>query len=127
MKAFASCLAFIFCAHTAFPCAWVTGTKFSGKRTEVSGMSGLWQLRHAMKMDRRPDGAEMETALRSATNFNDRSDYSVALMYLGRNQEAVALLEQLEKEKPGEYFIAANLGTACELSGNNEEALRWIN
>lgn len=69
----------------------------------------------------------MEASLRGATNFNDRSDYSVALMYLGRSPEAVELLQQLEKEKSGQYFIAANLGTAYELSGDNEDALRWIN
>ncbi len=68
----------------------------------------------------------MEGDLRSSTNFDDRSDYSVALMYLGRYKEAVELLQKLEKENPGQYFIAANLGTAYELSGNNEEALHWI-
>ena len=69
----------------------------------------------------------MEASLRGSTNFNDRSDYAVALMYIGRSKEAVELLRQLEKERLGEYFVAANLGTAYELSGNNEEALRWIN
>ena len=77
-------------------------------------------------MDRHPDGVKMEADLRGAAKFSDRSDYSVALMYLGRNKEAVDLLQQLEKEQPGEYFVASNLGTAFELSGNNEEALRWI-
>lgn len=33
----------------------------------------------------------------------------------------------MEKEKPGEYYVAANLGTAYELAGNNEQALHWIN
>ena len=69
----------------------------------------------------------MEASLRGATNFNDRSDYAVALMFLGRSPEAVYLLQKLESEQPGQYFIAANLGTAFELNGNNEEALRWIN
>jgi tetratricopeptide (TPR) repeat protein len=68
----------------------------------------------------------MEAELRNSTNFNDRSDYSIALMYLGRSKEAVELLKTLEKEQPGHYFIAANLGTAYELSGDNEEAARWI-
>ena len=68
----------------------------------------------------------MESDLRSSTNFTDRSDYAVALMYLGRHQEAVTLLHQLEAERPGEYFVAGNLGTAYELTGKNEEALRWI-
>ena len=83
-------------------------------------------LRHYMQKNPQPDGMKMEADLRGATNFNDRSDYSVALMYLGRSKEAVELLQQLETEQPGQYFIAANLGTAYELSGNNQEALRWI-
>ncbi|MDB6028377.1 MAG: tetratricopeptide repeat domain protein, partial [Verrucomicrobiales bacterium] len=74
----------------------------------------------------KPDGAKMEAELRGATEFDKRNDYSVALMYLGRSQEAVTLLEGLEKEKPGQYTIAANLGTAYELSGNNAQALHWI-
>lgn len=83
-------------------------------------------LRRAVERNNRPKGKQMEADLRNATNFTDRSDYSVALMYLGRSAEAADLLEKLEKEKPGEYFIAANLGTAYELTGKNEEALRWI-
>jgi tetratricopeptide (TPR) repeat protein len=47
-------------------------------------------------------------------------------MYLGRSKEAVELLQALEKVQPGKYFIAANLGTAYELTGNYEEAARWI-
>jgi tetratricopeptide (TPR) repeat protein len=68
----------------------------------------------------------METKLRGATNFNERSDYAIALLFLGRNGEAVELLEALEVEQPGTYFVAANLGTAYELSGRNEDALKWI-
>lgn len=68
----------------------------------------------------------MEADLRTATNFDDRCDYAVAKMYLGQYNEAVELLRQLETEKPGEYAVAANLGTAYELSGDNESALKWI-
>jgi tetratricopeptide (TPR) repeat protein len=95
-------------------------------RTFVSGMSRAGILRHYIEMDRHKDGAQMEADLRGATEFTNRSDYSVALMYLGRGKEAVVLLEHLEKEQPGHYYIAANLGTAYELSGNNAEAIRWI-
>ena len=65
----------------------------------------------------------MEQEFRDKPSFEDRNDYAVALMYLGHNQEAVALLEKLEAEQPGKYFVAANLGTACELSGKNAEAI----
>jgi hypothetical protein len=36
-------------------------------------------------------------------------------------KEAVAILEELEDKRPGFYFTAANLGTAYELSGENEK------
>src|SRR4029077_4646012 len=58
--------------------------------------------------------------------FNERSDYAVSLVYVGKTKEAVELLQSLEKEQPGTYIAAANLGTALELLGNNEEALHWI-
>ena len=68
----------------------------------------------------------MQSALANSTSFNGRSDYAVSLVYIGKTKEAVELLETLEKEKPGAYVVAANLGTALELLGNNEEALHWI-
>src|SRR6185437_11772073 len=103
-----------------------SGTKFNGEWTSGELLRPVMQLRRALNRDLERDGAEMEAALRGSTNFNDRSDYSIALMYLGRSKEAVELLQALENERPGEYFIAANLGTAYELTGNNEEAARWI-
>ena len=126
MKSLASYLAFLFIAQTALPCVWISGTKYSGERTSVNARSGTRELEKSLRANRKPDGVKMEADLRGATNCNDRSDYSIALMYLGRGDEAVERLQELEKEKPGEYFIAANLGTAYELSGNNAEALRWI-
>ena len=39
---------------------------------------------------------------------------------------AIADLEKLEQEAPGKYSVAANLGTAYELAGDNEKALKWI-
>ncbi len=120
------CCCLILLTHSAFPCVWVLGTKYNGMRTFVSGLSRDRILCHYVEMDRHKDGAQMEAELRGATEFTNRNDYCVALMYLGRSKEAVTLLEQLEKEEPRHYYIAANLGTAYELSGNNEDALRWI-
>ena len=41
-------------------------------------------------------------------------------------KEAIELLEELEKKSPGQYAVAANLGTAYELNGDNRKALEWI-
>ena len=103
-----------------------SGTKFNGMWTSDASPYRTIELRRALSRDLAEDGTRMEADLRSSTNFNDRSDYAIALMYLGRGQEAVELLQKLEKEQPGQYFVAANLGTAYELTGHNEEAAHWI-
>jgi hypothetical protein len=83
------------------------------------------RLRHAMRVDLRQEGMKLQAASTS-TNFNNRSDYAVSLIFLGKTKEAVELLQSLEQERLGAYFVAANLGTAQELLGNNEDALHWI-
>src|SRR5690349_1631764 len=109
------CLCLLLFTQTAFPCINRSGTKFNGEPGGSPYRGGVYELKQALASNPAQDGATMETDLRGATEFEKRSDYSAALMYLGRSKEAVALLEQLEKEKPGQYFIAANLGTAYEL------------
>ncbi len=50
----------------------------------------------------------------------------MALIYLGRYDEAIDILEEVERQQPGESIVATNLGTAYELSGNLDRALEWI-
>ena len=126
MKAVTIFLVILFSTLPTFACVNIVGTKYSGERGGTIGRMGVQELRYAFKRNTKPDGIKMEADLRGSTNFSDRSNYAVALMYLGRSQEAVQLLESLEKESPGEFYVAGNLGTAYELSGNNESALKWI-
>jgi hypothetical protein len=129
MKACLFCCAILLFAVQGQSCAnfsGSSGTKFNGAWTSGASPHRLIELKRALGRNLQNDGAQMEAALRNSTNFNDRSDYSIALMYLGRSKEAVDLLNTLEKEQPGQYFIAANLGTAYELSGDNEDAAHWI-
>lgn len=70
--------------------------------------------------------AGIERRLATDPYVDSRNDLAVSLIHLGRVREAVALLEDLEDKRPGFYFTAANLGTAYELSGENEKALKWI-
>ena len=58
--------------------------------------------------------------------FTVRSDYAVTLVHRGESRKAVLILESVEKEHPGEYIVAANLGTAYELSGDLDKAQQWI-
>ena len=54
------------------------------------------------------------------------NNLAVALLHLGKIKEAISILENMEKGSPHQYYVAANLGTAYELNGENEKALQWI-
>lgn len=64
--------------------------------------------------------------LRNASDLPGRNNYAVALIHLGRLDEAVSVLLRLEKEFPGHYSVASNLGTAYDLMGQDVLALEWI-
>lgn len=68
---------------------------------------------------------ELEARL-SEGDFRVKNDYAAALIRVGEAARAVEVLEAVEKEHPGEYIVAANLGTAYELSGDLKQAYRWI-
>lgn len=51
---------------------------------------------------------------------------AVEILLDGDTKSAIELLQGIEAAHPGRYETAANLGTALELSGNNEGALKWI-
>jgi tetratricopeptide (TPR) repeat protein len=59
-------------------------------------------------------------------DFRVKNDLATTLAHTGEAEEAVKLLEEVEAEKPGLYFTAANLGTAYELAGDDRKALEWI-
>lgn len=60
------------------------------------------------------------------SDVEHRNNLAVALLHLGKVKEAIKILEKIEKEKPGLYYTATNLGTAYELNGENTSALKWI-
>lgn len=59
-------------------------------------------------------------------DFKVRNDYAAKLLRQGKTKRSIAILESVEKEHPGEYMVAANLGTAYELDGDVDRALQWI-
>ena len=107
-KSFFCAVVILLIASSSFACINKSGTKYGGGSGSYFGWRGL---QNAIKKSLLEDGVEMERELRGATNFNDRSDYAVALMFLGRSAEAVELLNKLEQEQPGQFFVAANLGS----------------
>ena len=69
---------------------------------------------------------KLQKKLEKEKNYMLLSDYSVCLMKLGRNKEALKILVELYSHYPNEYKIAANLGTAYELNGEVDSALKYI-
>jgi tetratricopeptide (TPR) repeat protein len=69
---------------------------------------------------------KLEDKLKKDKNYMLLSDYSLGLMKLGKNKEALELLKELYRHYPGEFRIVSNLGTAYELSGQPDSALRYI-
>jgi tetratricopeptide (TPR) repeat protein len=66
---------------------------------------------------------EIQAALDKKIDYKLLSDYAWNEVKVGNRENAVKLLEILYKEHPNEYNIVANLGTACEVVGKNNEAL----
>ena len=58
--------------------------------------------------------------------LENSNDLGVARLLTGKIDAAIALFRETEKKFPGNARVAANLGTALELKGENEEALKWI-
>jgi tetratricopeptide (TPR) repeat protein len=54
------------------------------------------------------------------------SDYGVILIYLGRYDDAINVYRRIEREHPGLYATAANIGTAFELAGEIDSASYYI-
>ncbi len=69
---------------------------------------------------------DIQTALDKKVDYKMLSDYAWNEVKFGDRENAVRLLEILNKEHPGEYNIVANLGTAYEVIGKNKEALALL-
>lgn len=54
------------------------------------------------------------------------NDAAVRMVLKGKAREALEMLKQIEADHPGLYATAANLGTCYELTGDDEQALHWI-
>ena len=70
--------------------------------------------------------ARLKEKFEKSGDFRHESDYALALLHNGSVAEALRIFQRLTRQHPDEYVLAANLGTAYELNGNNREALRWI-
>ena len=114
----------------AWACLWYYGKNVKGEDVTVEGRFG----RPERLVEFLTQHPEHEKALTtgpaaepdSAADFRVRSDYAATLIHQGKAAKAIPILEALEEAHPNEYVLAANLGTAYELNGENEKALHWI-
>jgi tetratricopeptide (TPR) repeat protein len=112
-------------------CIWPIDEKMVGKPIPVESLSGQalvetlrshegrdhWEKIHADILQQQKSFGKIATT---------DNDLAVVLLHLGKIKEAIALLENMEKGPRRQYYVAANLGTAYELNGENEKALQWI-
>jgi hypothetical protein len=70
--------------------------------------------------------AQAEKTHRDMPNLENSNDLAVAYIVTNRAADGIRLLKDMEKIQPGSAKVAANLGTALELSGADQEALLWI-
>jgi tetratricopeptide (TPR) repeat protein len=59
-------------------------------------------------------------------SFKQQSDIAVQLVWLGEYAQPLRMLQGLYRQHPGEYTLAANLGTLYELNGKPDSALFYI-
>jgi len=58
--------------------------------------------------------------------LENTNDFGIAQLLTGKVDQAIELFREAEEKFPGNARVAANLGTALELKGENAEAVRWI-
>ncbi len=110
-------LILLIAAGTAHACINIEGVTKEGNYQMVAGQSPVDLLRSHMqskpasKLVTRPEAQEVD---------------AVRDILTGRYTEAIEKLKALEAKSPGRYNTAANLGTAYELAGDNQQALHWI-
>jgi tetratricopeptide (TPR) repeat protein len=116
----------------AFGCINVYGTTAEGRQIDAESCSH--DLARVIDPEHRKSREERNAealALREQDAAADpsianRNDLAAMAMRNGQFERAYNVLVAIEEEDPGAYRVAANLGTALELLGRNEEARRWI-
>lgn len=110
-------------------CGWINGTTIDGKWVE-----GQIHLPYNLSPNHLQDSLNSTPRDRlhyfeknfSSTERDDNVTKAVFSMLDGNYTEAIKQFLKEESREPERYEIAANLGTAYELSGDNVNALKWI-
>lgn len=76
--------------------------------------------------DFRQELHELDSLYKATKDIDYLSDKGILLILLHQYNKAIRLYLDIEQIEPGRYSTAANIGTAYELAGQNENALKWI-
>ncbi|RYD22810.1 MAG: hypothetical protein EOP88_06690 [Verrucomicrobiaceae bacterium] len=112
----------------ATACIWIDGTTLDGHHTRTEGEAATY-LRRALAQTTDEKNVALQTKrLRYPEEpyLEEKEQEGVIQILEGRYPEAIATFQQSETEHPGRYSTAVNLGTAYELNGELEPALKWI-
>ena len=111
-------------------CLWTYGTDVHGHRIETTESGGAGYIIHLTEMKSHyVDLIKRLPSLATAAKTGDheaQTNYAVALIVKGETDRGIELLKDIESQRPGLYETAANLGTAYELKGDDQQALHWI-
>jgi tetratricopeptide (TPR) repeat protein len=115
----------LFLTATVWACLNTPGTDLNGH--DAGSFYGLdaHELRWRADMSS-PEKARPVSDKQPTTPAKRLEADALDLIYSGKYAAALLLLQKAEADAPGDYSIAANLGTNLELVGDNAEALRWI-
>ncbi|MEO0473164.1 MAG: hypothetical protein AAF206_26355, partial [Bacteroidota bacterium] len=97
-----------------------------GKLHQVSEIGHLFDQNFDLRLLEK-QLLSLQAQYKAAPDFQLLSDYAVNLLKAGKIRPAVKILEALNRHYPNEYQLAANLGTAYELSDQLNQAWRYIN
>lgn len=120
-------LALLCVPNLSFACLWIHGTTLDGLPRQYSPFSPDHLFKRAMK---ETPTTRLEVLKSRPPLPGDESPakerQAIESILSGDPRTAITLLLQVEESSPGRYSTAANLGTAYELAGDNENALKWI-
>lgn len=108
-------------------CLWVDGTSIHGKHVVHGGYSPARLLKES-QAESAEDRLSQLLNLRHSreSDFTQMEINGVEKVAAGEYDQAIAIFQELETDHPGRYSTAVNLGTAYELKGELELALKWI-
>lgn len=110
----------------AFACLNPAGSESVGTMIQIEKVSSTDFLKNLVTHEDSLYWEQTLKELKLEQKWPSWQNIAVAMIHLGQIKEAIQILEKIEKEEPGIYYTAANLGTAYELNGDNQKALKWI-